>query len=387
MIHYFQSTQAGAPQLTGLGGSVIAILNACLINGFNLRTLTGITRDGNVATVTADGGHGYREQDIVLIAGANQLAYNGPKRIRTVTTNTFQFDIEGEPQSPATGSLSAKIAPIDWEQPFAANDRAVYRSRDPSAATIQLRIDETPLPGDVSYGRGTLSCAAQMWESLTDIDNGLGLTQTYWRKSNAEDGEARRWLLVGDSKRFWFCVAWSQYYGEIYMPNFFGSFSSFKAGDAYNYLIGGYTELGHNHHHPANNQYLDWVAAVGTSFAGNGAWLPRAHTQLGSSASVLWVSGVGYPTGVGMGMTGIPFPNPCDNGIYVMPMLIQEGAGPSLRGRLPGLLTPLHSIAADQPTRYPGFVLDGTERELLIVPATQGNGAARMAFDLTGPWD
>ena len=41
MIHYFQSSQAGAPQLTGLGGSVIAILNACLINGFNLRTLNG----------------------------------------------------------------------------------------------------------------------------------------------------------------------------------------------------------------------------------------------------------------------------------------------------------------------------------------------------------
>lgn len=387
MIYYFQSTQAGAPQLTGLGGSMIAILNACLINGFNLRTLTGITREGTVATVTADGGHGYREQDIVLIAGANQTAYNGPKRIRAVTTNTFQFDVEGEPQSPATGSLSAKIAPIGWEQPFVAADKAVYRSRDPSAAAIQLRIDETPLPGDVNYGRGTLSCAAQMWESLTDIDNGIGKTETFWRKSNRMNGDARRWLLIGDSKRFWLCVSWSEYYLDHYIPFCFGNFSSFKAGDAYNYLLSGYTELSYNNQNPSDNHLLDWVAAVGTVHAGNGAWMPRAHTQLGSSASVIWVSGVGYQTGVSMGMSNIPFPNPCDNGIYVMPMLIQERAGPSLRGRLPGLLTPLHAIAADQPTRYPGFVLDGTERELLIVPATQANGAARMAFDLTGPWD
>jgi hypothetical protein len=387
MIHYFQSSQTGAPQLTGLAGSMIAILNACLINGFNLRTLTGITRDGNVATVTADGGHGYREQDIVLIAGANQAAYNGPKRIRAVSTNSFQFDVEGEPQSPATGSLSAKIAPLDWEQPFAAADKAVYRSRDPSAASIQLRIDETPLAGDVNYGRGTLSCLAQMWESLTDIDNGIGKTETFWRKSNRASGDARPWLLIGDSKRFWLCVSWSEYYLHHYMPYYFGHFSSFKAGDAYNYLLSGYTELGYNNHNPSDNHLLDWVAAVGTAHAGNGAWMPRAHTQLGSSVSVIWVSGVGYQTGVSMGMSNIPFPNPVDNGIYVMPMLIQERTGPSLRGRLPGLLTPLHAIAAEQPTRYPGFVLDGSERELLIVPATQSNGAARMAFDLTGPWD
>src|SRR4051794_27487831 len=99
-IKFFQSNQNGAPQITGQAGSLIAVLNACLLNGFNLRTLTTITRDGNVATVTADAGHGFRETDTVLIAGANEAPYNGEKRIRNVMTNSFQFDVTGDPATP-----------------------------------------------------------------------------------------------------------------------------------------------------------------------------------------------------------------------------------------------------------------------------------------------
>ncbi|WP_237177586.1 hypothetical protein [Ralstonia pseudosolanacearum] len=42
-IKYFQSNQTGAPQLSGQRGTLIAVLNACLGSGFNLRTLTAIT--------------------------------------------------------------------------------------------------------------------------------------------------------------------------------------------------------------------------------------------------------------------------------------------------------------------------------------------------------
>ena len=98
------------------------------------------------------------------------------------------------------------------------------------------------------------------------------------------------------------------------------------------------------------------------------------------------MSGPAYIVGTGlvMGNTGVPYPNPVDNGIYVMPLMIQEQTGPSLRGRLPGLLCPLHAIAAAEPWKYPGFVIDGTVRELLVLPGTHANG--RLAFDLTGPW-
>ena len=149
-IKWYQSNQNGAPQITGQAGSLIAVLNACLLNGFNLRTLTTITRDGNVATATADAGHGFRESDTVLIASANEVAYNGEKRIRNVTTNSFQFDVAGDPATPATGTITAKVAPLDWESPFSGANKAVYRAKDVTGNRLFLRIDETPLAGDAN---------------------------------------------------------------------------------------------------------------------------------------------------------------------------------------------------------------------------------------------
>lgn len=388
-IKLFQSSQNGAPQLSGQPGTntLIAVLNACLIDGFNLRTLTSITREGTVATATADAGHGLREYDIVLIAGANEAAYNGEKRIRNVTTNTFEFDVAGETATPATGTITAKIAPLGWESPFSGPAKAAYRSRDVSGNRLFLRIDETPLAGDANYGRGSRTALAQMWEVLNDIDNGTGKAETWWRKAQNDSTTARPWLLVGDTKRFWLAVNWSESYPNRYVPYFFGDFPSFKAGDAYGSLIAGYYDLAYNWYEPAYNEVTDNVYSVGTGVGNTGIWLARGYSQLGGRVNAQWVSAPAPGGSTGLGATAVPYPNPADNGIYVMPMMIQEQTGPSLRGRLPGLLCPLQMIPAPEPWRFPGFVIDGTQRELLVVGGSASGGNARLAFDLTGPWD
>lgn len=387
-IKFFQNTQSGAPTLAGQANSLIAVLNACLVNGFNLKSITEITRTGDVATATANG-HGYRNGDILLISGADQNAYNGEQRIRNVTTNTFDFSVAGEPNSPAIGTITAKVAPLGWESPFTGDNKAVYRATDPASNRLFLRIDEASMGGDANYGRGLRSVVAQMWEVLTDLDNGTGKAETFWRKAQNETILARPWVLIGDSKRFWLAVAWSESYPNRYVPYFFGDFPSYKAGDAYGALLGGYFDLTYNYGDPASNQVLDMVYAVGTAVGNTGLCAARNHSQLGGRINALWVSGPGYSggSGTGLGNTGIPYPNPADNGIYVMPLIIQEQTGPTLRGRLPGLLCPLHPIAAPEPWKYPGFVIDGSTRELLVVTGASSNGAARLAFDLTGPWD
>ena len=386
-IKWYQSSQNGAPQLNGQAGSLIAVLNACLVNGFNLRTLTSITRTGTVATATADAGHGFREGDTVLLAGASDAAYNGEKRIRNVSTNSFQFDVAGNPATPATGSFTAKIVPLDWESPFVAANKAVYRAKDITGNRLFLRIDETPLVGDGNYGRGARTAMAQMWEVLNDIDNGIGKSETMWRKAHNETSLARPWILVGDNKRFWLLVNWSESYANRYAPYFFGDFPSFKAGDAYGALIAGYYDLTYNWGDPATNQVVDSVYSVGSAVGNTGVWAARSYTQLGGRVNAQWVSAPAGAGSTGLGSTSIVYPNPADNGIYVMPVMIQEQTGPSLRGRLPGLLCPLHAIPALEPWKYPGFVIDGTQRELLVVTGTQISGATRLAFDLTGPWD
>ena len=70
-----------------------------------------------------------------------------------------------------------------------------------------------------------------------------------------------------------------------------------------------------------------------------------------------------------------------------MPLMVQEQTGPSLRGRLPGLLCPLHPISAPEPWLYDGFVIDGTVRKLLVISGAYVSGSSKFAFDLSGPWD
>lgn len=386
-IKWYHANQTGAPQISGQAGTLIAVLNACLVNGFNLCTLSTITRDGTVATATADAGHGFRENDIVLIAGANEAAYNGEKRIRHVTTNAFQFDVEGDPATPATGTLTAKIPPLGWESPFSGTNKAAYRAQDPTGNRLFLRIDETPLAGDANYGRGARTAIAQMWEVLNGLDSGTGMAQTLWRKAQNDSATPRPWVLVGDSKRFWLAVNWSENYPNRYVPYFFGDFPSFKAGDAYGTLIAGYFDFTPNWTDPSSSEVLDFVHAVGTAVGNTGIWLARGHPQLGGCINAHWVGAPAAYGGIGMGATALPYPNPADNGLYVVPLMIQEQTGPSLRGRLPGLLCPLHAIPAPGPWGYDGFVIDGTTRRLLVLTGSHGNGSGRFAFDLTGPWE
>ena len=51
LIKYFESTDAGAPTLNNAVGSMIAVLDACLITGYNSKSVASITVASGVATV------------------------------------------------------------------------------------------------------------------------------------------------------------------------------------------------------------------------------------------------------------------------------------------------------------------------------------------------
>jgi hypothetical protein len=65
-----------------------------------------ITRDGQVAIVTCNN-HGLADGDPALIAGANDIEYNGRHQIRLIDANTFSFYVENSPVTPATGTITA----------------------------------------------------------------------------------------------------------------------------------------------------------------------------------------------------------------------------------------------------------------------------------------
>ena len=115
----------------GLGGD-FNVPRPVTINGAGLwltalasaQTVT-ITRSGFVATVTlAD--HGLTVGQETLIAGANEIAYNGMQTVQSApTTGTFTFTVEGAPATPATGTITSSAVsgtPVEIPRPILTDD-------------------------------------------------------------------------------------------------------------------------------------------------------------------------------------------------------------------------------------------------------------------------
>ena len=128
-VKWMHSGMTGAPVLTNNWGSLTAMLDALLVNGFNLKPVLELTRDDTTATATMSSGHGFRVDHVVRIEGCEEPAYNGEFTITAITADSIRFSVVGEPASPATTVLgiTAKIAPLGLEIAFTGVSRPFAR--------------------------------------------------------------------------------------------------------------------------------------------------------------------------------------------------------------------------------------------------------------------
>lgn len=374
-VKCFDSTQTGAPVLSGTAGALIAVLDACLVNGFNLKTLTSLTRSGSLATATVAAGHGYRADDVLVISGANETEYNGEVRIKNVTTTTFQFDVAGTPATPATGTLSAKIAAIGWEKVYSGTNKAAYRSLDMTSTRLFLRVDD----GDPRYAH------PRGYEAMTDVDTGTGPFPTVaqvanptWSKSVTTDSTARPWCVVGDGSLFYLFVFWAPAYSGVADAYVFGDFTSYKAGDAYRCLL-----IASEHATPSNpGHYLNFAGC--TNVAQLGHFVARSHTQLPGAEAI---RKLGQATTGELGVSGLTYPSPVDNGFHLAPVaLLSSASGWPLRGFIPGLFSSLEHLPLSHLEKVTN--VDGLPGKTLlaVTGSTTGASPCRVFFDITGPW-
>ena len=73
--------------------------------------VSGITRSGATATVTAPG-HGFTTGQKVVIYGANQSDYNGAFTVTVTNANTFTYTVANSPATPATGTIRAVVGDV-----------------------------------------------------------------------------------------------------------------------------------------------------------------------------------------------------------------------------------------------------------------------------------
>lgn len=384
-VKYFHSGMVGAPVLSGLAGSLIAVLDACLVNGFALKSVDSLVVASNVATIGVSTGITAEVGAVVLVTGATPAALNGEQKITAIGANSASFATTGITDQTATGAITVKMAPAGWSKAFSGTNKAAYKATDVTATGHYLRVNDA----------ATQAARVMGYESMVDVDTGTAgfpteLQRTgglWWSKSNLTTSVARGWVLVANGKFFSFSRTHQDGYPSSNEITAFGDCVSLKAGDAFCSFVTGM--LGNVAVSGAATANQLWGSSSNTL----AEWyMSRSYTALGSSiqlkrnfvhpcpSTLAWDSGGSN--------AAIPYPNYADGGLYVSPQFLVEGTAGSLRGNVPGAYGCPQTVADGQfatgnsvtgVTGLPG-------RTLKAVTCGASPLLGVMFFDITGPW-
>lgn len=385
-VKYFHSDLTGAPVLNGTAGAMIALLDACLVNGWGTGTVDSVVISGGIATVTRGAGHPFEPDMVAEISGATVSggSINGQKKVLTVAGNTYTFDATGIANQTATGTITHKIAPLGFTKAFNSTNLAAYRSSDATGTQFYLRVDDS----------GTTNARVVGYETMTAISTGDRAFPTeaqlsggmFWPKSNAADSSVRQWSLYGNGKTFYLCVRWSSGAGSVGVVGSFGDLIKTGSTDAYAAYI----------HGPSSSitGSTPGGSTVEMDYTSNGSAdvrAARSYTGVGSPVTmsrnypVFVNSTSGYRSGETAPANHIPFPNASDGGVYVAPWFAAEGATGVLRGRYPGFYAFPQKIGATTFTQREKIsaITGLTGRKVMV----QNSSTGAYCFDVTGPWE
>lgn len=180
-IKFFIHTNNNAPQLQNAFGSMINVLDAALVNGIQVGTVSSLTASGKIVTAVFGTAHNLMPYQVIKIAGANQAEYNGEYRILSVpnaTTLTFEL-VEVPSTTIATGTINCSLPPLGWEKPFSSSNpngggKAAYRSKNLMLSSRPfLRVVDEMDP--VQLATYTKFAKVGIVEDMSDIDTMLGV--------------------------------------------------------------------------------------------------------------------------------------------------------------------------------------------------------------------
>lgn len=368
----------GAPSLSGTPGSMIAVLDACLVDGWGTGTVDSVVISGGIATVTRATGHPFDVDCVAEIAGCTgaTATLNAPQKVLSVTGTTWTFATALANQA-ATGTITHKVASLGWAKAFSGTTLAAYRPADVAATRMFLRVDDTAAQSARVVGYTSMSGigAGLTGPFPTDAQVSGG---GYWSKSQSADATARDWVLVGDSRGF---VIWARH-----APNSgnyivgFGDYQSTKPADAFACFL-----------NCGNFPFQSTGAGQTLSRTGANVGIFTARGVSGIGQSVNLVATALSPTAGGDNMLsgggGMAFPNPAANELYVSQILLSEQA-PLIcyRGVVPGVRFCPMSVGGgvfgfrERLTGVTGM----SGRTLRAVPANEQGGP--FFIDVTGPW-
>jgi hypothetical protein len=389
-VKFFSSLMPNAPVLSGAAGAGIAVLDACLKDGFDTKGAT-IAVAGGVATVTWSGVHSAVPESVIQVTGATGAwtALNGEQKVVTKPNATSCTFATAAPDGAVTGTITIKMAPLGWAKPFSGTNLAAYQSQSVLSPKHLLRVDDSSatLMRVVGY------------ESMTDINTGVGAFPSnaqisgggMWPKRQAASATGVVWFVIGDERMFYFVVvpyaSGPTAYAAGSTIRGFGDPIPYKpSGDAYATVL--------------NMYHGTTVSAAGEGDFANpnvsNMYSPRSFTALGAPVAQY------ANTFTGGSVSGIQaslgaFPNAIDGALYMAKKFVAlSGGDGSPRAEIPGIRHVPQSVSVNQ--FVPGEVWPGAGsdagKSMLVVRCT--NAALSTAptdantgvlfFDVTGPW-
>ena len=220
-VKFFTSKNNNAPQLLNVQGSMLALLDACLVSGIQVGTVASLTASGTTATATFGMVHNLTKHQIIRINGASQAEFNGDFKIKQiVNTNTIKFELNTNATvANATGTINCVLAPLGFEKPFSSTTalgggRAAFRSKDESLPNRPfLRVvDERISSYSTNYAK---YAKVGIVENMTDIDTMTGVQAPY-----IASAATRNWNPTGSGVSIkngwakWYYSSLGEYYSD-----------------------------------------------------------------------------------------------------------------------------------------------------------------------------
>lgn len=378
----FTSTMPGAPVLSGSPGALIAVLDACLVNGFGLQTVSSASVAAGVCTLNVPAAPSAMAGSVILVAGASNAAFNGEQRVLGVTANAITF-ATAQADGAVAGTLSVKLAPAGFAKAFAGTNLAAYQLVAAGSTGFYLRLDDA----------GTTVARVRGFEAMSDVDTGTGLFPTdtqasgaglYWSKSNAADATARAWWIFADDRGVYVYTKPSN--GYEFQSAFFGDFLPVKPNDAYACILRGHSSDASSQIAP-DGESLEY-SRVDVNYGG--LYAPRAANGIGSaeqyrnSPALIALRGYDFLAG----SVGFTYPSPVDGGLLLTQAVIFNAS--SVRGYYPGVyLSPQlvnAAFSSGDLVNGGGDMAGKSARAIKVGHSTVGTQQGVAFFDTTSDW-
>lgn len=372
-IRLYIHTNNSAPQLTNNFGCMLNVLDAALINGIQVGTVSSLTASSKIVTAVFGTAHNLMRYQVIKITGANQAEYNVEARILTVpNATTITFELAAVPSvGIATGTISCSLPPLGWEKPFsstsATGGKGAYRSKNlllPSRPFLRV-VDELDPAYTSTYAK---FAKVGIVEDMTDIDTMLGVQAPYdsanpnknwvgtgsgasgyngWAKwyystlydmsqsnpnSSTPSNGSRAWILVGSGDYFYFLPSSIPSNNDLAVYGF-GEFKSYLNTDNSNTFL-----CSHLSYLP-NNAGQGVPEGLGSQTSGS-ILIQREYSQASNfkTATCVSITGGLVVTGYSNIFGGINLTN---NALF-FPVFLKEDSNNVLRGEMQNLFWLYH---------------------------------------------